>query len=192
MARPYGEADLVRGVAVLTALLLSFSCSLAHAVTLTGSLDGGEFGAWFNEPIYTLEHGAYRATLTFDNTPLYGDIGINLYHHRDWDLLTGEHIGGQESDWFLGASVAPAGGTTTFKIPRPYVEYWDFWGLPAKTEGYYYAYVFLQLDVDPGSVVNWRLDLDRVGEVPEPSAWTLMILGFGAAGSAMRRQRRFA
>ena len=30
------------------------------------------------------------------------------------------------------------------------------------------------------------------GGVPEPSAWALMILGFGAAGSALRRRRILA
>ncbi len=30
------------------------------------------------------------------------------------------------------------------------------------------------------------------GAVPEPATWALMILGFGAAGAAMRRQRRLS
>ena len=33
-------------------------------------------------------------------------------------------------------------------------------------------------------------DLLRVAAVPEPASWGLMLLGFGAIGTAMRRRRR--
>lgn len=37
--------------------------------------------------------------------------------------------------------------------------------------------------------VSFSLSLTGVGLVPEPAAWSLMILGMGAAGSALRRRR---
>lgn len=40
----------------------------------------------------------------------------------------------------------------------------------------------------PGSLV--RVDFDApVGGVPEPATWVMMIMGFGAAGTAIRRRR---
>ncbi|PZQ55997.1 MAG: hypothetical protein DI570_21400 [Phenylobacterium zucineum] len=50
-----------------------------------------------------------------------------------------------------------------------------------------------------GAAGNWTFDStgfelvitgpDRTGAVPEPSAWAMMILGFGAAGTLLRRRR---
>jgi hypothetical protein len=34
------------------------------------------------------------------------------------------------------------------------------------------------------------LSIDAMDAVPEPGAWTLMLLGFGAAGAALRARRR--
>lgn len=39
---------------------------------------------------------------------------------------------------------------------------------------------------------NFRIEGDVVTPVPEPGAWTLMILGFGGAGAALRRRRSLA
>jgi hypothetical protein len=44
-----------------------------------------------------------------------------------------------------------------------------------------------------GSVTSVRVfDSAVAGAVPEPGAWALMILGFGAAGTALRRRRSLA
>ncbi len=37
-----------------------------------------------------------------------------------------------------------------------------------------------------------KFDAPSVGGIPEPSTWAMMILGFGAAGAAMRSRRRVA
>lgn len=53
--------------------------------------------------------------------------------------------------------------------------------------------VALAAAVVPGYSVNLRRGHElRVTAVPEPAAWALMILGFGAAGRALRSQRRRA
>jgi len=47
--------------------------------------------------------------------------------------------------------------------------------------------------IDTGRVVNGPLAfLDPASAAPEPSAWALMIVGFGAAGAALRQRRRLA
>ncbi|MCW5760034.1 MAG: PEPxxWA-CTERM sorting domain-containing protein [Phenylobacterium sp.] len=38
--------------------------------------------------------------------------------------------------------------------------------------------------------ISYQVNNDAVGAVPEPDAWALMILGFGAAGALLRRSRR--
>jgi hypothetical protein len=47
---------------------------------------------------------------------------------------------------------------------------------------------------DPDSVaaINYIDTTPPTGAVPEPGTWAMMILGFGAAGSALRRRRAFA
>jgi hypothetical protein len=37
--------------------------------------------------------------------------------------------------------------------------------------------------------VNWSLSAERFNPVPEPAAWALMVLGFGAAGWTLRRRQ---
>lgn len=63
---------------------------------------------------------------------------------------------------------------------------------------------FVFVGISPGTGVgsserytldNMRFGLARVGAapgVPEPAAWTLMIMGFGLAGAAIRRRRALA
>jgi|GEM_PF-2083766 len=47
--------------------------------------------------------------------------------------------------------------------------------------------------IDTGRVVNGPLAyLDPASAAPEPSAWALMIVGFGAAGATLRQRRRLA
>ncbi|MBU1374556.1 MAG: PEPxxWA-CTERM sorting domain-containing protein [Alphaproteobacteria bacterium] len=38
--------------------------------------------------------------------------------------------------------------------------------------------------------VDVLVDRVYIAAVPEPMTWTLMIMGFGGAGAALRRQRR--
>ena len=54
--------------------------------------------------------------------------------------------------------------------------------------------VFWSADVDPGSIdILKQVRILRDGDttvVPEPGTWAMMLMGFGAAGFAMRRRRR--
>ncbi|MBL8770194.1 MAG: PEP-CTERM sorting domain-containing protein [Phenylobacterium sp.] len=52
-------------------------------------------------------------------------------------------------------------------------------------------YVETFLVLDP-TIVTITEVADATGAVPEPATWALMILGFGAAGSALRRRRPLA
>jgi hypothetical protein len=50
-------------------------------------------------------------------------------------------------------------------------------------------------DDPPGQITTIkqvRIDLTNPGDIPEPSTWAMMLLGFGATGIAIRRSRRKA
>jgi PEP-CTERM motif-containing protein len=57
-----------------------------------------------------------------------------------------------------------------------------------------YILAFLQQDDDYGATANSGAILETDGHppVPEPSTWAMMVLGFGAAGVAVRRSRKKA
>lgn len=46
--------------------------------------------------------------------------------------------------------------------------------------------------ITPGSISGVSLYATSPGTVPEPAAWALMIVGFGLAGTAMRRRAKVA
>ena len=53
-----------------------------------------------------------------------------------------------------------------------------------------YIIGFLQQDDDFGATANSGAILETSHGVPEPATWAMMVLGFGAAGVAVRRSRR--
>jgi hypothetical protein len=55
------------------------------------------------------------------------------------------------------------------------------------------TYTFWVQEASPGDPVEYRFNFivsEFVGDVPEASTWAMMLLGFGAAGTALRRSRR--
>ena len=57
------------------------------------------------------------------------------------------------------------------------------------------TYSFWVQEASPGAPVGYRFNFivsEFVGDVPEPATWAMMLLGFGAAGVALRRSRRRA
>jgi len=101
--------------------------------------------------------------------------------------------GGQEHPQLVsGPPVELVGFNTILDVPRGYLS-----GAAVGTSTSVFAGSFASQGVTPGTYV-WKwgqgdhadsLTLN-IGGVPEPATWALMILGFGGAGSAMRRARR--
>jgi hypothetical protein len=104
---------------------------------------------------------------------------------------TGEHIGGDDHPYFADIAFAPpqTRGGRTFRVCGPYVLDDGF----TRTEGFCFGgHVDLTASFTGSAPVNFRLSAVPVADVPEPAAWALMILGFGATGSMLRRRRAMA
>lgn len=71
-----------------------------------------------------------------------------------------------------------------FKVGRPYA----FFDGTYDVVGSYKGRLSLAGFFDGDTPVDWTVYADRVGDVPEPGAWALMILGFGLAGAGLRRR----
>jgi subtilisin-like proprotein convertase family protein len=56
-------------------------------------------------------------------------------------------------------------------------------------DGVWTLFVSDRANVDVGSLNAWGLEITGNGAVPEPATWALALIGFGVAGSALRRRR---
>jgi hypothetical protein len=93
-----------------------------------------------------------------------GYVAVNGLHLLDWDGLS---VGGfANSGWVHFTFTAPTKGSYTLQIG---VANGDDPNVPS-------------------SVVLDAVHL--TGQVPEPASWAMMVLGFGAAGIALRTRRR--
>jgi hypothetical protein len=156
-----------------------------------------------------LPEGPRRYTFQANSSvPIYWSVLAAYTVH--WDIFVapppkphGEYLEGNE-DWHMegfqgyGTSVA-----FDFIVPATKIlfyfkagnEYLD-WGVEPGTDLYYeekyegpWFEVFAERpDMEPFQY--WFTILDTTAAVPEPSTWTLLIVGFGLAGAGLRTHRR--
>ena len=117
-------------------------------------------------------------------------------------FLTG-HMGMTWIEFALTGADGTNGGTVDFTITLNGTTTVDFldqllgsgdthFGFLA-TDGDVITNVFFSVDSPPGSVdilKQVRIEPADIGAIPEPATWATMLLGFGAAGFALRRRRR--
>jgi len=128
-----------------------------------------------------------------------------------YDLLTAnifltDHEGMSWIEFALTGADGTNGGTVDFTITLDDGSTVDFlnqllgsgdthFGFAAN-DGDLITNVFFSVDTPPGSVDILKqvriLREDETTVVPEPATWAMMLMGFGAAGFAMRRRRRSA
>lgn len=135
-----------------------------------------------------------RGHLWYNKFLWSADLSASISVQQDYDLTT---VIPQRTLWWLKPHIVIPGSVTTVH-QAPIDNYGSgievtgsFWAVDAdrhnnafRSSANYMA--SLIVNATPGTVLNYTL---RVGTVPEPSTWALMILGFGGVGAAVRRRR---
>ena len=166
----------------------------AAALTITGVISGASGTTGSAVLPMPGSPGVYAVSLRFDRpaAELVTEFAVtwtfNLYCDLegtgDFEYCGGDDVPGRgfDSDDVPGRRHI----TGLYEIGRPYtridgpVSYETGFYYPA---GAFFNYIF----ADAGQVA-WQLDVTRVGDVPEPAAWALMVVGFGLAGTMLRRR----
>ncbi|MBI1200264.1 MAG: PEP-CTERM sorting domain-containing protein [Phenylobacterium sp.] len=117
------------------------------------------------------DFGAYSNDYAQGTFAFWGYVGHSTGPFMTANLYTDDYVPGDVSTPFTAHRVAGYSGLAQILLPG--------------------ADHFVEGSTDMLVVTKLR-DSAPVGGVPEPATWALMILGFGAAGSMLRRRERFA
>lgn len=132
--------------------------------------------------------GTLTGNFTTDDT-LSSLLGVNITASANGAFSAVTYNKLSSSDWVSlptqGFDVTMAGGTQQLRL--------NFFPLTATG-----ANILINSSYDyqntagPRSVLSGRVMLDVPTAVPEPATWAMMIVGFGLAGTAVRRRRTLA
>ena len=133
------------------------------------------------------------------------DLGQNP---EGYDLLTGNifltgHMGMTWIEFALTGADGTNGGTVDFTITLNGTTTVDFLDQLLGSGDTHFGFqatgtdvitnVFYSIDNPPGGIdilKQVRIEPADIGAIPEPATWGTMLLGFGAAGFALRRRRK--
>ncbi len=144
-------------------------------------------GASFDEQIGLLVNGVDTGIRGLDNhSSAPGDsVDFGMVHAGD-TLTFLDQILTTGNTWYSDPSLNSDGGNHVYSTSAPAGFY--SWGNPAGT------YVAFEDEAFPGSDYNYHDDdfvfTNVTSSVPEPAAWSLMLLGVGGIGGLMRRTSR--
>ena len=171
-------------VASAAALALVASSAQAHLNTIgykdngngTISLFGEHWHGNLSTP-YSANGGLHISDgVTTVTTPWIGVINDTPIAGMGFTGWGPTYTGGSDNyqDWMSTAPIAVGNGTYTFYTgPNCCVDEMDYGPVTLTLSGI--------TSVPPG-----------IGGVPEPATWSMMIMGFGLAGAAMRRRKAIA
>lgn len=189
--------------AAVAAVVLTGAGNAAAATTIfeeTGS------GSWETRNFDLSGPGLYRATLT-SSAAVYLDALAQWDIHWDIfrappprphsDYIEGNTEWGSAGDALFGTFltfdfVIPEETYRWFNSPASYEDY----GIPTGSLMYEWTrpenmrFRFHFDDDGRGTVADYSFLLTKMTAVPEPATWAILILGFGLAGSALRRRRQ--
>ncbi len=156
--------------------LFNFTVGTASNVTLrTWSYAGGT-----NAAGTVIARGGFDPILA-----LFDSAGAFINQNDDGGAnVAADSATGSRYDTFLQAALAP--GNYTVSV----MAYSNFANGPNLSDGFRNSGSF------GGRATNWAFDILNVdvatqaGAVPEPASWMMMIAGFGAIGSTLRRSKK--
>ena len=177
-----------------------------HTTTDDADFGGFQFGGddWYEGPHapFTYGEGSYRFDLKLANPEYLYDYFVEFVTYKWGEIDVCDDIGDCYQDYIeevVGVAdviATPTGFTGTFyngpRVDgRHYDEEYDHIIGPA-----YSVYTHLQrseVRTNPGSPKTWYdFSITRLGAIPEPGTWSLLITGFGLTGAALRRRRLVA
>jgi hypothetical protein len=177
------SAYVLCGVAASVFAAAPASAAVIQTATTTysglGSTIGGQFDILtFNGTSSTVDTAA--ATITLSNLDFTAG-------------LTGANSGGTTTGSFTN-SITIGGAVFSYVIPYSLtigssVDSITLLATTFSRGGFNFATNAVTLN-SGGATVRGALTANVAAAVPEPGTWGLMLLGFGAVGAAMRRQRR--
>lgn len=182
----------VLGLALAPLALLAFATAAPASTVVIGSCDpvtdgdtaGCLFSGNINEnPDPTNVNGYVNAQNAYN---AWAVANLNPTITLNW--LTSTDAG----DFGDFGSIVDNGTTGTFDLSGYTIEYFA-----VKYGNQFTLYEYLGTDGTGNWVTNGQQDMSHIAffgtpgtAVPEPGTWALMLLGFGAAGYSLRRNRR--
>ncbi|MEO6091947.1 MAG: PEPxxWA-CTERM sorting domain-containing protein [Novosphingobium sp.] len=177
-------------LAGVTALVLTTAAVPGNAATIitSGNYTAGQDTALFGN--VNLGPGTYRFALDLTSVPSFvsGDFFKTIVYNEFCDFMDGSGV------VYCGGDDTISGGQLTVLTPTRYVTTLTvnpFISGPIVGGGIRVAFnqseICCSYQIDFSTPTDGRYVLSY-GAVPEPAVWTLMILGIGASGAALRRR----
>lgn len=161
----------------------------ASGATITGSFTPTESNNTLYQSLALPTAGHYYLSFSLSRAAT-GSLDANVTRSWDeYDNVTGEILAGDDNPIEVSApfSTPTTHGALHFYYPesRTYI-------YPSSyvVEYFHDGQASLNATFTGNAPVDWSLSAERFNAVPEPASWALMIFGFGAAGSALRRAAR--
>jgi hypothetical protein len=132
--------------------------------------------------------GIWRASFAFSRPATARLFLGQVITFDEYDLYDGSYLGGDD---FFNLQAEPmfggSSGSGVFRVWRGYQSI-----IPGYSITYHGFLGGAGLDANFGilaSPVDYTFRVDRIGDVPEPASWVMLVAGFGLVGAIHRRRR---
>ncbi len=189
------------GAALAALTVFSAAPSLASVVVFSGS---GDTATMNLEHIDLPGSGVYVLQAQFDGPVSFGADGRYTQH---WDVFRappprehGEYVEGNDFPRSFGVTGGYGSSFSgMFVVPRTFryfftaADQYEYRGVAPGTPLYYEEryedpYFWLSVFDEYGLSSRYSVTITQVAQVPEPTTWALLMLGFGLVGAAVRHR----
>lgn len=167
----------------------------ASAATILLHPEGEGHNAGLMLPV-GLDTGVYHARFVLDRPAAQGSALTAIYNvsYDFWGVADGSWYGGNDTPTFWDYPFQGMELTWIIRVERPYHISAGFWGdefgYVDEVGRYYIDLVLGDFYFASDDPVRLDYSIERIGAVPEPESWAMMIIGFGIVGWMRRRGRR--